>query len=190
LFSAIAWYPRLTFLDEAVEISGPDGLPGHSGSSDRREQRADCSIQLTRVPAHHNLQRCRSDVDETVMALRSKLFAGDPKLEAAATSDAAHITQGAVGEFVRKIQMALRQLDYATIDGDRRYGPATAAAVLAFKQKRDIVNRSYQSQADNVVGKMTMATLDAEMVEAEKRIKIEFDCSFFSFTPRPGPKSS
>jgi peptidoglycan hydrolase-like protein with peptidoglycan-binding domain len=124
------------------------------------------------------------------MALRSKLFAGDPKLEAAATSDTAHITQGAVGEFVRKIQMALRQLDNATIDADGRYGPATAAAVLGFKQKRDIVNRSYQSEADNIVGKMTMATLDAEMVEAEKRIKIEFENSFCSFTPRPGPKFS
>jgi peptidoglycan hydrolase-like protein with peptidoglycan-binding domain len=130
------------------------------------------------------------DVDEIVMALQSKLFGGDPRLEAAATSDAAHITQGAVGEFVRKIQTALQQLDNATIDADGRYGPATAAAVLACKRKRDIVNRSYQSQADNVVGKMTMATLDAEMVEAEKRVKIEFDSSFCSFTPRPGPKFS
>jgi hypothetical protein len=45
--------------------------------------------------------------------------------------------------------------------------------VLGFKQRRDIVNRSYQSQADAIVGKMTMAALDSEMVEIEKRIKIE-----------------
>jgi peptidoglycan hydrolase-like protein with peptidoglycan-binding domain len=124
------------------------------------------------------------------MALQSKLFAGDPKLEAAATSDAAHITQGAVGEFVRKIQQALRQLDDAKIDADGRYGPATAAAILAFKQKRNIVNASYQSQADNIVGKMTMAVLDAEMVEAERRVKIEFDNSFCSFRAPPGLKFS
>src|SRR5262249_41293895 len=40
----------------------------------------------------------------------------------------------------------------------------TAAAVLAYKRKRNIVNRTYQAQADNIVGKMTMAALDREMV--------------------------
>jgi peptidoglycan hydrolase-like protein with peptidoglycan-binding domain len=118
------------------------------------------------------------------MALQSKLFAGDPKLEAAAVSDPAHIFQGARGEFVRKIQLALIWLDGADIAADGIFGPKTAAAVLAFKQKRDIVNRSYQSQADNIVGKMTMAALDQEIVEFEKRIKIDSAGSYCKFGPR------
>jgi hypothetical protein len=47
------------------------------------------------------------------------------------------------------------------------YGDSTARAVLAYKRKRNIVNRSYQTQADNIVGKMTMASLDGEMVKKE-----------------------
>jgi hypothetical protein len=101
------------------------------------------------------------------MGLQSQLFHGDPKLEAAALSDPAHIVQGARGDHVRKIQLALIRLEGATIAPDGVYGPATAAAVLAYKQKRDIVNRSYQTKADNIVGKMTMAALDKEMLEEE-----------------------
>jgi peptidoglycan hydrolase-like protein with peptidoglycan-binding domain len=101
------------------------------------------------------------------MALRSNLFKGDAKLEAAAESDPAHITRGASGEHVRKIQIALIRLDDADIEADGRFGPRTEAAVLAFKRRRDIVNRSYQSQADAIVGKMTMVALDSEMLAAE-----------------------
>ena len=107
------------------------------------------------------------------MALKSRLFSGDQKLEAAAVSDPAHIKRGATGEHVRKIQLALISLEGATIEADGNFGPGTETAVLGFKQRRDIVNRSYQSQADAIVGKMTMAALDSEMVEIEKRIKIE-----------------
>lgn len=115
------------------------------------------------------------------MALRSQLFAGDPKLEAAAISDPAHIQQGAVGEHVRKIQTALIRLDGATIAADGKFGPATAAAVLAFKKKRDIVNRTYQSQADSIVGKMTMAALDEEMADAEGKVTIVTGGSYCRF---------
>ena len=101
------------------------------------------------------------------MALQSKLFAGDPKLEAAAVSDPAHIVPGTRGPHVGKIQKALNVLDGAGLDVDGVYGPATAAAVLAYKSKRAIINRSYQSSADNIVGKMTMATLDREVATAE-----------------------
>ena len=97
------------------------------------------------------------------MALQSQLFRGDPQLEAAAVSDPSHIVQGASGEHVRKIQQALIELDGATIKADGKFGPATAAAVLAYKRKRDIVNRAYQTEADNIVGKMTMAALDKEL---------------------------
>jgi hypothetical protein len=39
---------------------------------------------------------------------------------------------------------------------------------LAFKKKRNIINPSYQSQADNIVGKMTIAALDREIFDKEK----------------------
>ena len=40
--------------------------------------------------------------------------------------------------------------------------------MLAFKKKRDIINRSYQQQADDIVGIMTMAELDREMRAIEQ----------------------
>src|SRR5262245_2177716 len=107
-------------------------------------------------------------MEGSFMALQSQLFSGDSKLEAAAVSDPAHIVPGAKGEHVRKIQLALIQLDGATIDADGQYGPATAAAVLAYKRKRNIVNRTYQTQADNIVGKMTIDRLDKEVLAAEQ----------------------
>ena len=65
----------------------------------------------------------------------------------------------------------LAELDDAEIDpGELQsfmYGPSTANAVPAYKQTRNIVNRSYQAQADNIVGKMTIAALDQEMFEKE-----------------------
>jgi peptidoglycan hydrolase-like protein with peptidoglycan-binding domain len=101
------------------------------------------------------------------MALQSQLFQGDAKLEAAAVSDPAHIMQGAKGEHVAKIQQALIQLDGASITPDGDFGPATAAAVLAYKQKRSIINLSYQTQADDIVGKMTVVALDLELLSRE-----------------------
>ena len=105
------------------------------------------------------------------MSLKSKLFKGDPKLEAAAQSHPAHIVQGAIGDHVAKIQQALERLDSAVIDaselGAKRYGGSTANAVLAYKKKRNIVNKSYQTQADNIVGIMTMAAMDEELLAQE-----------------------
>lgn len=43
------------------------------------------------------------------------------------------------------------------------YGPTTAAAVQSYKDKRGIINFSYQKAADNIVGKMTIAALDQEL---------------------------
>ena len=72
-----------------------------------------------------------------------------------------------------KIQMALILLDDLRIDSDeltaKRYGPSTAAAVLAFKKERNIINRSYQTQADDIVGKMTIAELDKEIAQWEQQ---------------------
>jgi hypothetical protein len=101
------------------------------------------------------------------MALQSQLFRGEPKLEAAANIDSAHITPGARGPHVEKIQTALNILDNAGLGVDGDYGPATANAVLNYKTKRNIVNYSYQTSADNIVGKMTVAKLDEEMLAHE-----------------------
>lgn len=102
------------------------------------------------------------------MSLISNLFAGDPQLEACAVSNAAHITVGAAGPHVRKVQGAVMALDGALIDQAEldagRYGNSTARAVLAYKTKRKIVNRTYQSQADNIVGIMTIKAMDDELV--------------------------
>lgn len=101
------------------------------------------------------------------MPLRSELFSGDPKLENAAVHDSAHIVPGSSGPHVEKIQVALMLLDSTSIASSELaadlYGETTAAAVLAYKRKRSIINRSYQSTADNIVGRMTIASLDSEM---------------------------
>ena len=100
------------------------------------------------------------------MALFSQLFRTDRKLEAAAVSDPAHIVQGASGGHVGKIQLALILLDRAVIAADEIYGPATAAAVTAYKQRRQILNA--QNKVDNIVGKKTIDRLDKEMLRAEQ----------------------
>ena len=73
------------------------------------------------------------------------------------------------------------RLDGARIASDGIFGPATAAAVLAFKQKRDVINRAYQSKADNIVGKMTMAALDKEMLDAEQGMTITVESNYCRF---------
>jgi len=106
------------------------------------------------------------------MPLQSKLFAGDRALEACATQDSAHITLNTMGDHVSKIQTALFVLDRVSVAANelqnQTYGPSTAAAVLGYKQRRNIVNRAYQTQADNIVGKMTIARMDTEMAVAER----------------------
>jgi len=101
------------------------------------------------------------------MGLQSKLFKGDSQLEACLLKDAAHVTPGAVGKHVAKIQTALAALDDAIIStaeiAAMRYGTTTTNAVLAYKQRRKIINYSYENQVDNIVGKMTIASLDGEM---------------------------
>jgi hypothetical protein len=102
------------------------------------------------------------------MPLRSTLFAGNEKLQACLVSHAAHVVPGAKGDHVALIQSALvrlRALDEPDAKAEARfYGPKTTAAVLAYKRRFGIINRSYQSQADNIVGKMTIAHLDDAIV--------------------------
>jgi peptidoglycan hydrolase-like protein with peptidoglycan-binding domain len=105
------------------------------------------------------------------MALKCQLFAGDAKLEAAAVSNPAHILRGAVGAHVAKIQQALISLDEAAIAKSevtgKSFGAATEKAVLAYKKKRKIINKTYQNTADAIVGVMTMKSLDDEMLKFE-----------------------
>ena len=101
------------------------------------------------------------------MALRSNLFRGDLKLEAAAVRPAAHITRGSRGDHVSKIQYALSVLVGEPLKLDGEYGPKTAAAVLSFKERRKIINKAYQTKPDEIVGVMTLAALDEEMLSIE-----------------------
>jgi peptidoglycan hydrolase-like protein with peptidoglycan-binding domain len=105
--------------------------------------------------------------------LQSKIFRGDRALDACLVDDKAHIVEGSRGPHVRKLQQALAVLDGALIGLDEvsseLYGPNTAAAVLSYKRARKIINFSYQTTADNIVGKMTIATLDREMLKGEAR---------------------
>ena len=105
------------------------------------------------------------------MLLQSKLFRGDPKLEACLLHDRAHVLRGAVGNHVGKIQAALFTIDGLVIEPSelvaKRFGISTEAAVLAFKKKRHIINHTYQTTEDNIVGRMTIAALDREMLSRE-----------------------
>ncbi len=98
--------------------------------------------------------------------LVSKELKDDPRLQACLVDDAAHVVPGASGDHVRRIQAALKELYYA-IDADELsrgyYGTSTAMAVLQFKRDWEIVNKAYQAQPDDIVGKMTIRELDDAM---------------------------
>lgn len=110
------------------------------------------------------------------MPLQSQLFRGDRALEACLVDDRAHLVEGSRGPHVRKVQQALALTDGALIAlseiSSETYGPGTAAAVLDYKSARGIVNFSYQTSADRIVGKMTIASLDREMSVREARPRL------------------
>jgi len=134
------------------------------------------------------------------MGLVSRLFQGNKKLEACLVDNAAHVTQGAQGEHVAKIQLALFSLDALQIDRTelvtQTYGPSTAAAVLSYKTKRQIINKSYQTTPDSIVGKMTITSLDAEMRDRQLSFPSVGDCALtppsvpqpFVLNPLNGPQ--
>ena len=101
------------------------------------------------------------------MPLKSRWFSGNERLQRCLVSDPAHVLIGDHGDHVLLIQDAVILLDGATIDdaelAGQRYGQSTANAVLAYKKRRRIINPAYQATADNIVGKMTIASLDDEM---------------------------
>lgn len=98
------------------------------------------------------------------MPLTSARFGGVPELEACAVDDAAHLVPGvASGDHVALVQEALIDLGISVGAGgaDGGYGPDTAAGVTAYKAARGLVNGA--GQIDPIVGKGTIATLDAEI---------------------------
>lgn len=99
--------------------------------------------------------------------LTSQLFSGNKRLVACSVSNPQHILTGDKGEHVALIQYALLVIEKAAITDAEldagSYGKTTAAAVLQYKTKRSIINASYQTKPDNVVGIMTIKTLDAEI---------------------------
>ena len=111
------------------------------------------------------------------MPLNSSLFRNDAKLQSCLMQDAAHVLLGATGPHVTRIQRALELVASTQIDAvdvaAARYGRSTADAVLAYKRERQIVNRSYQREADNIVGKMTIDRLDKDLLEIDKKNVVE-----------------
>ena len=109
--------------------------------------------------------------------LSSELFRNCPPLQECAVKDSAHVTPGCRGDAVARIQRALVAIDAAEIAereiNERVYGDTTAAAVLSYKRARNIVNFAYQQTADNIVGKMTIARLDADMLDLQRRLSSE-----------------
>lgn len=120
------------------------------------------------------------------MSLVSRHFRNDKKLQECLVKDSAHVTKDAKGEHVAKIQAALITLEGHSIDPaelrERLYGTSTVNAVLAYKRKRQIINHSYQSTPDSIVGKMTIARLDAEMAKLELRPVATNKCAGIRFS--------
>ena len=89
-------------------------------------------------------------------------------LEACLVDDEAHVVEGASGDHVTKIQIALNRLSEGRenfgLQVDGVYGPSTGDAVATYKNapQRRILQPG-QTTADRIVGKRTIASLDAEM---------------------------
>jgi hypothetical protein len=106
------------------------------------------------------------------MALGSNLFKDSKRLAQCEVNKAAHVAPGDRGDHVRLIQIALGEIEGAAIDATElsqgHYGASTARAVLAYKTKRRIINLSYQTSPDNIVGKMTIVSLDKDMLSLQR----------------------
>lgn len=96
------------------------------------------------------------------MALVSRRFAGVAELQACAVEDSAHLLGGSQGSHVALVQQALIDLGEQIESGASGiYGTDTEAAVTSYKAARNILNAA--GQVDPIVGKKTLATLDAEI---------------------------
>jgi hypothetical protein len=113
-----------------------------------------------------------SDRRELVMPLQSMWLRGNSRLQRCLISDPSHVTNGDKGDHVTLIQGALFTLGKYRIATSELlqqvYGQSTAAAVLEYKKKRRIINYSYQTSADDIVGRMTIQSLDTDMQAYER----------------------
>lgn len=104
--------------------------------------------------------------------MQSTLFQNDRRLEACSSSDLAPILPDHQGDFVRKLQRALWELDKATISATELahgiYGLTTARAVRAFKQKRGIVTALGSIRVSPAVCRSTITAMDRELVARER----------------------
>ncbi len=109
--------------------------------------------------------------------LKSKLFSKpleDDRLERCLVDDGAHVQAGDKGEFVLKIQIVLDTMlgtELRKLEPEV-YGPATARAVQDYKNsKTPKILQPWQTTADPVVGRRTIASLDQDMLEFESRLR-------------------
>ena len=119
--------------------------------------------------------------------LISSMFRNDHRLQSCLTTDSSHLVPGTVGPHVARVQAALFVVDGLRVsredERNQQYGTSTSAAVLDFKTRRGIINRAYQSQPDNIVGKMTISALDQELV-AKEGLRPNVDGPFCGDDPR------
>jgi peptidoglycan hydrolase-like protein with peptidoglycan-binding domain len=103
--------------------------------------------------------------------MQSNLFQNDFRLEACLSNDFAQILPDHQGDFVRKLHRALQELDSAPIGAyelaNGIYGPTTARAVQAFKQRRGIAAKTGSLRVTNTVCRATLAAMDRELMSRE-----------------------
>ncbi len=106
------------------------------------------------------------------MPLSCKFFKGEQRLEECLVSDPAHILRPQQGDHVALVQQAIIIFEGDVIAGGdlgtRTYDDSTAKAVKEYKRKREIINKTYQTAADDIVGKMTIARLDKDLTAREQ----------------------
>ena len=97
------------------------------------------------------------------MPLISARFRDVQELQNCLVNDQDHLVSGVSGWHVTLVQEALLDLgeELPTAGADGIYGDETVAAVLHYKTVRNIVGAS--GQIDGIVGKKTIAALDAEI---------------------------
>jgi hypothetical protein len=86
------------------------------------------------------------------MPLRSRLFAGDRRLEACLIDDKAHLTQGTRGDFVSKVHTALFLVDGPNVD---------AAELRAQLYGRSVNQSSFKLLKNPTTGRPPEADLQA-----------------------------
>ncbi|WP_286135029.1 peptidoglycan-binding protein [Mycobacterium sp. UM_Kg1] len=105
------------------------------------------------------------------MGLKSMLLtspSANQQLEDCLISDPAHIGEGLhdTGEHVRRIQIALIEVNGASLVVDGVYGSDTGDAVEDYKNSRGILAPGHNT-ADRIVGKKTIKSLDDEVLDFE-----------------------